>query len=209
MMAATDTMQGMLTPDKRTLGEVQAALGQASQRVLMVARLLDAQLMKGLVGRMISNLQQFSDTSRWVRVAGDLAKQFGSEHVFLRPEDLWGQYDYRPITATMPGDPSRLAQTWMQLLKVAGSVPGLLTPGPDGRALNPRAIVEEFARSLGVTYLDNLFIKVVPDEVIQQCVEAGNIVPMAPQQEAMMLPGIRRPGPPPVSTALAALAGGG
>lgn len=196
MMAATDTMQGMLTPDKRTLGEVQAALGQASQRVLMVARLMDAQLLKGLFGRMISNLQQFSDQARWVRVAGDMAKQFGSEHVFLRPEDLWGQYDYRAITATMPGDPARMATTWMGLLKVAGSVPGLMTPGPDGRQLNPRAVVEEIARSMGITYLDQLFIKVVPDEEIAKGVQAGNMLPVDRNVQALMMPGVRRGGPP-------------
>ena len=195
--AANDTMQGLPTPDKRTLGEIQMATGSSSQRILMLAKLLDAGLLRGLYTQMIPNRFQLTRVAQAYRLTGDLAKQLGAEHVFVSPQDLWGNYDYRAISPTMPADPASFAETWMKLLEIGGKVPGMLSPGPDGRALNPRAIVEQIAQTMGVNYLDQFYVKVVPDEQLQRGVEAGNFVPAPAGTPGAALPGDRAAlGPP-------------
>ncbi len=193
MLAANDTLAGMRTPGDRTKGEIEAAMGSASQRLVKIGQLLDGMLQRPTVLRMVQNLLAFRTKAQWFRIRGDLAKQIGAEQVFVRPEDLWGNYDYRTLSPTMPADPARFADTWLELIKAGANVPGLLQPGPDGKILNTRAIVEQIAQNLGINYLDNFFIKVVPDEQVAAAEQAGNMVPLPAAQSAAMVPGMRMP----------------
>jgi hypothetical protein len=192
MFGANDTMQGLPTPDKRTLGEIQMGTGSATQRILMGAKLLDNQLLRGMFEQMILNRQQFTSVAQWCRVAGDLAKQVGADRVFVRPEDLYGRYRYRVISPTMPSDPAAQAETWINFLKVAGTVPGGMET-PDGRRLSVPMVLEQIAHGYGINYVDGFYVKVVPDEMLAAKVQAGDSVPLPPAANAMLLPGMRPP----------------
>lgn len=191
MFAVNDTMQGLPTADKRTLGEIQLGTGSASQHVAMNAKLLDDMMFKGIFTQMIANRQEFTSMAQWYRITGALAKRLGSDHVMIHPSDLAGNYDYRPITATMPADPASMMDTWLSVLKVGAGIPGLLQPGPDGRVLDTRAVFEQIAQAAGINSIDQFFVSVRPAEELARDAEAGNVVPLPPGAQPSLMPGMR------------------
>jgi len=180
MLAANDTAQGMPLPDKRTLGEVQATMQASSKRLQMVAKLIDRQLIADLARKGMVTRQQLTSAAQWVRITGDMAKRLGVDQIRAMPQDLYCEADYIPHTPTQSPDPARIAQTWIDLLQTYARIPGLQAPMPDGRVMNPHALVEQIAQAMGVNYFDQLYIQasVQPDEVVQQQAQAGNIVPV-------------------------------
>lgn len=201
LMATNDPQQGMPTESKRTLGEVQAIMSSSSARVAALARVIDAQAIEPLVEMMIANLQQYMTVERFVNVIGDAQKEFGgAEQVAIRPDDIYGQFDYVPIDGTLPMDPARQADSLLTLIQTAGGVPVLngQVPMSDGSMVqfNYLRAVQELARILGFTDSDD-FLEVippmpmnvppgmaaggppgvVPDEQFDAQVQAGNFVP--------------------------------
>jgi hypothetical protein len=192
MFGINDPVSGMPTADKRTLGEVQQITAAASQRLSMLARLIDASAITPLARRMISNRLQFTSQPMWYRVPGGLMNELGADPIMVEGKDaIAGNYDYTPVTAMLPADPARNAQIWVQLLQSIGQYPQLLQPGADGKALNFSAIFKEAIRTLGIRNLDAFMVQVVPDQAVAAGVQAGNLAPasaMAPQG-GMPVPG--------------------
>jgi hypothetical protein len=198
LMATNDPQQGMPTESKRTLGEIQAIMSSSSQRVAALARVIDAQAIEPLVEMMIANLQQYMTIERYVELVGDAQKEFdGADQVAIRPDDIFGQYDYVPINGTLPMDPARQADSILTLVQTAGGIPQLngQMPMSDGSMaqFNYVRAVQELANILGFTDADD-FIEimvpqgippamaggppqVLPDEEVAAQVAAGNLVP--------------------------------
>jgi hypothetical protein len=162
MASTPDTLQGMPLPSKRTLGEVEAVSQNASMRLGIAAQLLDEQLIRPMAERLVSNRQQFTSVEQYFRIAGRLAQEFGQEPMLIRPEDLAGNYDYIVRTPTMPSDPARQAALYGSVLQILSGAPQLMNPGPDGRAINPQAIFEEFLKASGISHFDQFYIQVAP-----------------------------------------------
>ena len=211
-MAASDPQQSMPLPSQRTLGEVQALLAAGSQRVTYVARQIDDMALKPLVERMMVNIQQYMEGEQMYRVAGELAKKFGADRVRVSREDLYGQFDYVPHTATSAPDPGRQADWGLRLMEMAGKSPAI------AQILNVRPLLEHvFTHVFGVKYIDQFFNdpnmqpgmpggpqlppgvdprmvqqaiaagasiapRVMHDEEIQRRVKAGTMVPVGGQR---------------------------
>lgn len=190
--ASNDTAQGVPLPDKRTLGEVQAVLTAASQRIAMTARNRDAQAIKKLAKRAISNRQQLTTLEQWMRIPGDLAQELersavndhriamngGIVQVLVSREDLWGQFDYVSTVGSQMGDPQKNPQTWMQIMQAVAGVPSLIDPNmsPDGRTIDMREIFNEGARALGVRDISR-FYKDVRALMMQKMQERAAMAP--------------------------------
>jgi hypothetical protein len=186
MTGANDPAQGIPMQDRRTLGEVQAVMAAASQRISTTVRLADMQALAPLAKRLMINRQQFTEEAQWYRITGDLAKDMdafvargmggniqqmpgsGLMQALIGPSDIAGNFDYISHTGNMPPDPSRSATTWMQLLQSLAQGPQLFDPMqyPDGRIPDFRAIFNEFVRSMGIKNVEQ-FYRVHP-QVLQQ-----------------------------------------
>jgi hypothetical protein len=162
MASTPDTLQGMPLPSKRTLGEVEAVSQNASMRLGIAAQLLDEQMIKPMAERLVSNRQQFTSIEQFFRIAGRAAEEFGLEPMLIRPEDLAGNYDYIVRTPTMPADPARSAALYGSVLQILAQAPQLMNPGPDGRAINPQMIFEEFLKASGISHFDQFYTQVAP-----------------------------------------------
>jgi len=182
LAATSDPQMSQTTDDKRTLGEVQQVIASSSQRLAVVARLLDAQALQPLAHRAIANRQQFTTMEQYVRITGDLAKEAGTDRLMIRPSDLAGSFDYVPHSGALPPDPARFAQVWAQLFKAAVEAPQLQQPNADGKILSPHLIFAEAAKAMGVKNVADLYetpppINVMADPALAAAVQAGNVVP--------------------------------
>lgn len=169
MGSTPDTVQGMPLPTKRTLGEVEGVGQNALLRLGVEAQLQDLMMMEPFARRLIQNRQQFTTEERVYRLTGRLIEQLGGpekKQMFkIRPDDLEGEYDYIPHTATMAPDPARMTAIWGQLLTMLAQAPQLMNPDMEGKVLNPIAVFDEFVRSAGINYLDQFKIQ-VPEQML-------------------------------------------
>jgi hypothetical protein len=191
--AANDTMQGQQLPDKRTLGEINNAVGFGSKRLSVTARILDAMVFKPLATRAIMNAQQFYDIQQWVRVAGDYAAidPEGIGRLQISRADMAGNFDYVPMSALTPQDPARMLMVWNQLYSMAIANPGLMQPDQmDPTVLSQKKLFKFIGRLGGAREIDTFFqqlpqimdsggVGVMPDQQVQQGVQAGNLVPIS------------------------------
>lgn len=200
LSAAADQMSGQMSPEKRTLGEVQEVLQGAGERISMTARLIDAMAFAPLGMRAISNAQQFLDVEQFVKVTGDLAQYLSAEdgssplqRFLVNREQLQGNFDYVPHSSMSPTDPARQMAVWMAVWNSAiqaAAVPGVGIPDPrDGKSLDFRKLFAQIAQLGGARDIDSFFTNMVPmmtqgapgvlpDEQVQAGVQAGNLVPI-------------------------------
>jgi hypothetical protein len=188
MSAANDPQMGMPTPDKRTLGEIQVINASASQRITIVARMIDSMAISPTAKRSISNRLQFTSMEQYYRIVGDDSALSNSQHILGNPDNIQGNYDYVPTDGILPPDPVRQASTWMQIGEsVMRYVPMMMQMGfqpPDGMVPDVNAILKEGFKTMGARNIDRFYVplpappQVMPDEQVEQQVQAGNMVPM-------------------------------
>lgn len=184
MSAANDPQMGMPTPDRRTLGEIQTITASSSQRISIIAKMIDSMSLSKLSKRAISNRLQLTSIEQFYRIVGDDAKDM--DYVKAAMQDLSGNYDYVPLSGILPPDPVRMSRTWAQILEtVSRVVPMLLqgpVPPPDGKIPDVNAILRETIRTLGVKNVDDYYVpiqpQVMPDQQVEQQVQAGNMIPL-------------------------------
>jgi hypothetical protein len=125
-----------------------------------------------------------------------LADMVDDGYIDFSIKDLQGDIDYLVIDGSLPIEPTRDAETWMNMLKVMGET-GL------NMEYNTAKIAEEAIRSMGISDLDQFRISkeqaaqgpspsqqmammekmrgasVQPNEQVQQQVQQGNLIPMS------------------------------
>ena len=197
LTAASDPQMARPLPTKRTLGELQQVAASGASRIMRVVKLFEEQLLVPLSEMMISNRRQWTTTDLAIKIAGTEADAWRT----VGQRDMYGNYDYVPIVGMRQNDPMRMAQVWMQVLQTAGQIPPLVDPqqSPDGRVLDVRKVFEQFVREAGIRNFDQLLTQpmptapqVMPDEQLQQQVQAGNVVPI-PQGQPTAPPPMQPP----------------
>ena len=130
---------------------------------------------------------------------GQLADMVEDGYIDYTSRDLQGQIDYLVIDGTLPVEPTRNAETWMNMLQMMSQT-GLNMEYKMGK------IAEEAIRALGISDLDQFRISeeerqqgaspsqqialmekmrgasVQPQEEISREVEKGNLIPMREAQ---------------------------
>jgi hypothetical protein len=203
LASISDPQMSQTTDDKRTLGEVQQVVAASSQRLAMLARLIDCMAIRPLAQRMVTNRQQFTTEPQFVRITGELAQEFGgAERILVAPEDLGGSFDYIAHTGVLPPDPERMAGVWMQLFSALTKAPLLLQPTPDGKQLDVYEVFNEGARAMGIKDIEKFYKPmmptapaVLPDAALAAGVQAGNVVPAAALGPNGRVPGAGIQGP--------------
>ena len=207
--AASDAMQGIQTTDGiRTATEIQRLTQLGSQRLGVLSRTMSATTIRPMVRMMVANIQDSLSMTGSIKIdQQNMPNQIAGmvEEGYLDydvSKDLQGDIDYLVIDGTLPLEPTRNAETWINVLQVMNQT-GL------SMEYNAGQIVEEAIRAMGITDLDRFRIdqkqlqqngpspsqqmmlmekmrgaNVQDNNQIQQEVQAGNLVPMSEARSA-------------------------
>ena len=156
--AASDAQQGMPTSDGiRTATEIQRLTQLGSQRLGVLARVMSATTIRPMVGMMVANIQDSLTMEGSVKIdEREMPTQLAGlvEDGYLDYDvrkDLQGNIDYLVIDGTLPLEPTRNAETWMNMLQIMSQT-GL------NMEYNAGQIAEEAIRAMGITDLDRFRI---------------------------------------------------
>jgi hypothetical protein len=202
LSAASDAQQGMPTAEGgvRTATEIQRLTQLGSQRLGVLSRVISATSVRPMVRMMTSNVQDFFASEGSIRLGSDdtaapIANMVQDGYLDFNIADIQGEIDYLVVDGTLPLEPTRNAETWINMLKVLNDT---------GMAMeyNGGKVVEEAIRSMGIADLDQFKISkeqqakgptpsqemmlmekargasVQPAEDIEREVQKGNLVPM-------------------------------
>ena len=207
--AASDAQQGMPTAGGvRTATEVQRLSQLGSQRLGVLSRVLSATTIRPMVRMMVANIQDSLSLSGSINIDGqNMPNQLTGmvEDGYLDydvSKDLQGDIDYLVIDGTLPLEPTRNAETWMNMLQIMQQT-GL------NMEYNAGQIAEEAIRAMGITDLDRFRVNqedmaqngpspsqqlaimekmrgasVQPAEQVDREVERGNLIPMSEARRA-------------------------
>jgi len=175
--AASDAQQGMPTSDGiRSATEIRRLTQLGSQRLGVLARIMSATTIRPMVRMMVSNVQDALVYEGSIRfdenqVPNALASMVQDGYLdFDVTKDLQGDIDYLVIDGTLPLEPTRNAETWINILQIL-SKSGMSMEYDAGQ------MVEEAIRAMGITDLERFR---VPRENIEQ----GKL---SPSQQMQML----------------------
>jgi hypothetical protein len=198
--AASDAQQGMPTADVRTATEIQRLTALGSKRLGTLSRIMSATQVRPMVEMMVGNIQDAVSFEGSIRLdpyntPGILEGMVADGYLDFTIADLQGPVDYLVIDGTLPTEPSRDQQSWMNVLQILSNT-GL------GQEYNLGLIAEEAIRAGGIHDLDKFRISqeqraqglrpyqqfqlleklrgatVMPTEDIMRQAEKGNLVPM-------------------------------
>lgn len=200
--AASDAQQGVPTAEGgvRTATEIQRLTQLGSQRLGVLARVISATSVRPMVRMMVSNIQDFFASQGAIRIgesdnAGNLRKMVKDGYLDFDISDIQGEIDYLVTDGTLPLEPTRNAETWMNMLQIMNNT-GLNMEYSTGK------IAEEAIRAMGVSDLDQFKItkeqqaegltpsqqmslmekargaSVKPQGQIDSEVQKGNLIPM-------------------------------
>jgi len=202
LSAASDAQQGMPTAEGgvRTATEIQRLTQLGSQRLGVLSRVISSTSIRPMVRMMTSNIQDFFANEGSIRmndgdVTGSLANMVQDNYLDFNLSDIQGEIDYLVIDGTLPLEPTKNAETWMNML-------GMLNQTGLSMEYNSGKIVEEAIRAMGISDLEQFKISkeqaaqgptpaqqmqlmekmrgasVQPQENIQNEVQKGNLIPM-------------------------------
>ena len=198
--AASDAQQGMPTADVRTATEIQRLTQLGSQRLGVLSRVVSATSMRPQVRMMVANIQDALTMNGTINatsgdIPGQLRDMVQDGYIDFNVHDLQGDIEYLVIDGTLPIEPTRNAQTWIDMLMTLNQT-GLIMEYKAGK------IAEEAIKAMGVSDLDQFKISpeearqgptpsqqlalaekergnsVQPAENVQKQVEKGNLIPM-------------------------------
>tara|TARA_B100001939_G_scaffold39531_1_gene30774 strand:- start:422 stop:2341 length:1920 start_codon:yes stop_codon:yes gene_type:complete len=207
LSAASDAQQGMPSPgsDRTTAYEVQRLTQLGSQRLGVLSRIISAQSIRPLVRMSVENIQDAIALNGSIRMGNDQSNEtldpmIQDGYLDYSNADLQGDIEYLVVDGTLPIEPSRSPESWLNAVQVA-SQSGL------GMELDLKAMTLEAVRSMGISDIDRFRIppeklqrdgpspsqqmeimekmrgaSVKPDEEISREVERGNIIPMREAQ---------------------------
>lgn len=203
--AASDAQQGVPTSDGiRTATEIQRLTQLGSQRLGVLARVMSATTVRPMVNMMVANIQDALNVEGSLRLnqqdaPSELTRMVQDGYVDYDSTMLQGEIDYLVVDGTLPIEPTRNAETWLNMIQIMGQS-GLQMEYKMGK------IAEEAIRAMGVSDLDQFKItkedqaqgpspsqqmalmekmrgaSVMPEEQIAAEAQKGNIIPLSQAQ---------------------------
>lgn len=162
--AASDAQQGMPTADVRTATEIQRLTQLGSQRLGVLSRIQSAMTIRPLVRMMVGNIQDAITYDGSIRIdqynmPGILKESISDGYLDFSIEDLQGPIDYMVIDGTLPTEPSRSPDSWLNTLQI-------LSQTNLGMEYNLGLLAEEAIRAAGIHDLDKF--RITPEQREQQ-----------------------------------------
>lgn len=124
-----------------------------------------------LASKLTMSTQQLYTGEKKFRILGDQA-MWADPYMSITPDMIAGMYDFVPIDGTMPVDRFAQVNLWQQLMASMSKVPGAL------QQYDLSKIFAFVAQLGGLKNINKFRIQVVPDGMMQQQAQMGNVVPM-------------------------------
>jgi hypothetical protein len=202
LSAASDAQQGLPTSDGiRSATEIQRLTQLGSQRLGVMARIMSATSIRPMARMMIGNLQDALELSGSLRVDSTdqstlISQRVKDGYIDYTSKDIQGDIDYLVVDGTLPVEPTRSPETWMNMIQV------MTNTGLNMEYKMPK-IAEEAIRSMGISDLEQFKISeeerqqgpspsqqmallekargasVQPEGEVMSEVQKGNLIPMS------------------------------
>ena len=175
LAAASDTAQGIQSETQRTATEIARLTSLGQQRLGTQARLLSSTTIRPLVRQMIANLQFFEVDGGMVSLSEEVSAENPNGDVRYNRSEIMGDFDYVVVDGTLPTSPQENSENITKAIRTLAET-GL------GQTWDMDKFVERLIESFGFEDVENWKkspSEVVPDEQIQQELQAGNILPMS------------------------------
>lgn len=205
--AASDAQQGVPTSDGiRTATEIQRLTQLGSQRLGVLSRVMSATTVRPLVRMMVGNIQDALEYNGVLRVDNSQSNPLLQDavqdgYLDFNISDLQGDIDYLIVDGTLPIEPTRSPETWMNILQAMNGS-NLQMEYDAGK------MIEEAIRAMGVPDLEQFRIdqkkvqkeglspsqemsvmekmrgaSVMPNDQLQSEVQKGNLIPLRQAQQ--------------------------
>jgi len=126
LSGSSDILLGMFPTTKRTATETAHVSQMGANRMQVLAQTLSSTAIIPWVELQFALLQQFLSHPVTVRLLGaPVASKLVGTVIEVSPQDIQGRYYFPLHDGTVPLDPQRNAETWLQIFELIGRVPSL------------------------------------------------------------------------------------
>jgi hypothetical protein len=180
MLGVNDQIMGALNPQgRKTATEIRTTTGFGVNRMKTTSEWMSCCGFSPHSQKLVQNSQQLYDAQAKLRLVGSLAQEAGPQFINVTPESITGFFDMVPVDGTLPIDRMAQANLWKELMSGLRMMPPQVAMSYDwGR------IFGWVATLAGLKNISQFRIQVVPDQMMNQQVQAGNVVPM-PQKKGL------------------------
>ncbi len=181
---ATDAISGIMRKggERRSATESRGAMTASLSKLEKDAKIISMQAHQDIAYQFASNAQQLMEEDAYIKILGDMPEELAAEYgkdvnrVRVSPQQIVVPYDVIPHDGSMPGGES--PELWIQLFQI------LSTNNAVGAEFDMVRVFMHVARQLGAKNLEDFRNKtgsiqaqVVEDEIVQNQVARGNLVP--------------------------------
>lgn len=159
-------------PDRESATGVRTRTGSAISRLRTVAEYNSALGFSPMIAKMVSNTQQLMTEQQKFRVAGMDNMINAQRFMDVSPDNIAGFFDFVPVDGTLPIDRLAQANFWKELTMQLAQSPTL------GPQFNLPEMVSHIMRLQGEKNIDRFKLSVMPNQMLQDQVQAGNVVPI-------------------------------
>jgi len=176
-LGINDQIMGTLNTGnaRKTATEVRTTTGFGVNRQKTITEYVSSTALALHAQRLVQNSQQFYDSSAKLRRVGSLALEAGERFMNVSPDDIIGFYDYVPVDGTMPIDRMAQANLWKEIM---GSL--RMMPPQVAMQYDWARIFAWVANLAGLKNINQFKVQMVPDQMLQQQADQGNVIPIRP-----------------------------
>lgn len=167
-----DQIMGMMEGGRKTATEVRSSTTFGVNRMKTNCEYFSAMGFAPLTQKLIQSTQQLYDMERKFKMVGNLA-QWSQKYMQVTPEQIAGFYDFVPVDGTLPVDRFAQANLWQQILQGLNAMPMV------GQSYDIPKIFAYVAQLAGLKNIDQFRIQTMPNDVLQNEIQKGNMVPIA------------------------------
>ena len=169
-----DQIMGMLnTGGRKSATEVRTSSTFGVNRLKTEAEWLSCSAWASLAQALLQETQQYYSAEKKLRIVGSLGQFDPQALVNVTPESIIGFYDFVPADGTLPADRFAQANLWREFIAQASRIPQIIQQYDLGQ------IFAYVAQLSGIKNINKF--KIMPQNQINQQVQAGNLVPANPQ----------------------------
>ena len=179
LTAVNDNLRGVQDfGGRKTATEVRTSAEAGTSRLAAKARIISAQAIVDLTAQMSLNIQQNLDDEFYLSMVGQTG---AAESVRISPEMLVGDFHYPIHDGTLPLDKVALLDAWKELLQAVAQDPVLR------QSYSLTKIFEYIAELGGAKNIHQFRLQpqMMPDDQLQNMMNAGAAAPMGPVPMAM------------------------
>lgn len=178
--AATDNIMGMVEEVKRTATETSSTINLATARLKLTSYLYYTMAIRPWFKAMVFNNQGLMTEERYYRITDELAQSLGKDpqeirnRLFVKPSELYGNFDFDIPALDIPIDKATIAKTWKEIIGDVVASPVLSSK------FDIAPMFKQMVYALGVNNMKEFEIgtKVLPDAKVEQMAKDGSIAPI-------------------------------